>query len=97
MCVSWWTSRASSGGTAIYSEAELAGEDSVTHLSLCLFLSLAYDQTPCQAAGLRARGGEGRQRACLLQEDRLGEVGEQGDPTAIQAQSGESREAGQYP
>lgn len=97
MCVSWWTSRASSGGTAIYSEAELAGKGSATHLCLCLLLSLAYDQTPCQAAGLRARGREGCQRACLLQENRLGETGEQGDPTTIQAQSGESRKADQYP
>lgn len=52
----------------------------------------ADDQAPVQASGLRPRGGDGHQGAGLLPTHRLGSAGQQGDPAALQAQSGEQRD-----
>lgn len=51
----------------------------------------ADDQASVQASGLRPRGGDGHQGAGLLQAHRLGSAGQQGDPAALQAQSGEQQ------
>lgn len=77
------------GRAMLRGKLQSSGSTAATQCSPFLPALLADDQTPSQAAGLRARGRAGREGACLLPEDRLGETGEQGDPTTVQAQSGE--------